>query len=262
MIRSLFTAGSGMVAQQLNIDTIANNLANVNTNGFKRNRVDFQDLLYQTMRTPGGPSAQGSTVPVGIQVGQGVRPVATQKIFTVGEFRPTDNPLDLAIEGDGFFQVVMPDGTVSYTRDGAFKRDGAGRVVTGDGFPLEPELVIPTDATDISIGNDGTVSVLLSGSTVPQQLGQIQIVRFTNPAGLVALGRNLFRPSPASGDAIVGTPGQAGFGTLSEGYVEGSNVQVVEEMVAMIVAQRSYETNSKAIQASDDMLQVANNLKR
>lgn len=262
MMRSLYTAGSGMIAQQLNIDTIANNLANVNTNGFKRNRVDFQDLLYQTMRAAGAQVIQGSNVPVGIQVGQGVRPVATQKIFTVGEFRPTDNPLDMAIEGDGFFQVLMPDGTVAYTRDGAFKRDGTGRLVTSDGFPLEPEIVVPSEATEISIGADGTVTVLLAGDALPQNLGQVQTARFTNPAGLSAMGRNLFRPTAASGEAIVGTPGQPGFGAITQGYLESSNVQVVEEMVNMIVAQRAYETSSKAIQASDDMLQVANNLKR
>lgn len=262
MIRSLYSAGSGMMAQQLNIDTIANNLANVNTTGFKRNRVDFQELLYQTIRAAGAQVVQGSNVPVGIQVGQGVRPVATQKMFTVGEFRPTDNPLDMVIEGDGFFQVVMPDGTIVYTRDGAFKRDGTGRIVNADGFPLEPEVVIPTEAVEISIGADGTISVLMAGEDVPQDLAQLQIARFTNPAGLTAIGRNLFRPTVASGEPIVGTPGSPGFGAITQGYLESSNVQVVEEMVNMIVAQRAYETNSKAIQASDDMLQVANNLKR
>lgn len=262
MIRSLYSAGSGMMAQQLNIDTIANNLANVNTNGFKRNRVDFQELLYQTMRAAGSQVVQGSSIPVGIQLGQGVRPVSTQKIFTVGEFRPTDNPLDLVIEGDGFFQVVQPDGTLAYTRDGAFKRDGTGRVVNADGFPLEPEVVIPSEAVEIGIGSDGTVQVLMAGEAAPQDLAQIQIARFTNPAGLSALGRNLFRPTAASGEALVGAPGSPGFGALTQGYLESSNVQVVEEMVGMIVAQRAYETNSKAIQASDDMLQVANNLKR
>jgi flagellar basal-body rod protein FlgG len=251
-----------MVAQQLNIDTISNNLANVNTNGFKRSRVDFQDLLYQTMRAAGGQVVQGSTVPVGIQVGQGVRPVATTKLFSVGEFRPTDNPLDVAIEGDGFFQLVMPDGTIAYTRDGSLKRDGTGRLVNADGYPVEPEIVIPPEATEVSIGNDGTVAVRLSGDTTPQNVGQLQIARFTNPAGLSAMGRNLFQPTVASGDAMVGVPGSPGLGTLAQGYLESSNVQVVEEMVNMIVAQRAYEINSKAIQASDDMLQVANNLKR
>ncbi|MGE5508156.1 MAG: flagellar basal-body rod protein FlgG [Chitinophagales bacterium] len=262
MIRSLFTAGSGMMAQQLNIDTISNNLANVNTNGFKRSRVDFQDLLYQTMRAAGTQVVQGSTVPVGIQVGQGVRPVATQKVFAVGEFKPTDNPLDVAIEGDGFFQVVMPDGTAAYTRDGAFKRDGSGRIVNSDGFPLEPEIIIPAEATEISVGTDGTIMALMAGEALPQNLGQLTLARFTNPAGLSSMGRNLFRPTAASGDAVTGNPGQPGFGTVAQGYIEASNVQVVEEMVNMIVAQRAYEINSKAIQASDDMLQQANNLKR
>lgn len=262
MIRSLFTAGSGMMAQQLNIDTISNNLANVNTNGFKRSRVDFQDLLYQTTRAAGTQVVQGSTIPVGIQVGQGVRPVATQKIFTVGEFKPTDNPLDVAIEGDGFFPLVMPDGTTAYTRDGAFKRDGSGRVVNSDGFPLEPEIIIPAEAVEISVGTDGTLMALMAGEDLPQNLGQLSLARFTNPAGLSSMGRNLFRPTAASGDAVTGNPGQPGFGTTAQGYIEAANVQVVEEMVNMIVAQRAYEVNSKAIQASDDMLQQANNLKR
>jgi flagellar basal-body rod protein FlgG len=262
LLRALFTAGSGMVAQQLNIDTIANNLANVNTSGFKKSRVDFQDLLYQTMKAAGSQVVQGSQVPTGIQVGQGVRPVATQKMFTQGTFQPSQNPLDLVIEGDGFFQVLMPDGSTAYTRDGAFKRDGQGRVVNSDGFATEPEILIPGEAQEVSIGADGTVSVLLAGENAPQTIGQLQITRFVNPAGLQSAGRNLLRTTAASGDPIVGVPGQTGFGTISQGYLEMSNVQVVEEMVNMIVAQRAYEVNSKAVQASDDMLQVANNLKR
>lgn len=251
-----------MVAQQLNIDTIANNLANVNTSGFKKSRVDFQDLLYQTMKAAGSQVVQGSQVPTGIQVGQGVRPVATQKIFNQGTFQPSQNPLDLVIEGDGFFQVLMPDGSTAYTRDGAFKRDGQGRMVNSDGFATEPEILIPGEAQEVSIGADGSVSVLLAGENAPQMVGQLQIARFVNPAGLQSAGRNLLRTTAASGDPIVGVPGQTGFGTISQGYLEMSNVQVVEEMVNMIVAQRAYEINSKAIQASDDMLQQANNLKR
>ncbi len=262
MMRSLWTAGSGMLAQQTNIDNIANNLANVNTTGYKKSRVDFQDLLYQTIRSAGTPVIQGAQVPTGIQIGHGVRPVSTQKIFTQGEFKPTDGPLDINIEGEGFFQVLMPDGSVAFTRDGAFKRDGEGRVVNSDGFPLAPELIIPDDATDISISTDGNVSIRIKGEDNPQSIGQIELVRFVNAAGLKSLGRNLFKATAASGEAIIGTPGLEGFGTLAHGYLEMSNVQVVEEMVSMIVAQRAYEVNSKAIQAADEMLQTANNLRR
>lgn len=262
MMRSLWTAGSGMQAQQLNMDTISNNLANVNTTGFKKSRVDFQDLLYQTMRSAGASDGQGAQIPTGLQIGLGVRPVATQKIFTPGQFSSTGNSLDLAIEGEGFFQVLMPDGTIAYSRDGSFKRDGDGRIVTSDGYPLEPELIIPEDAEDISIGPDGTVSVKLPNQNESQNIGQIELVRFVNPAGLSSIGRNLLKPTAASGDAITDTPGLSGVGTIAQGILEMSNVQVVEEMVNMIVAQRAYEINSKAIQASDEMLQTANALRR
>lgn len=262
MMRSLWTAASGMTAQQFNIDTISNNLANVNTSGFKKSRVDFQDLLYQTNRFAGTPITQGAQIPTGIQMGHGVRPVATQKIFTTGTFKQTDNPLDLAIEGDGFFQILMADGTVAYTRDGAFKQDGEGRIVTSDGFTLEPEIIIPEDAVEITIGTDGTVSVMLTGDSEPQTIGMIELVRFVNPAGLSSFGRNLFVATAASGPPMVGTPGLDGFGIVAQSYLEMSNVQVVEEMVNMIISQRAYESNSKAIQASDDMLQTANNLRR
>jgi flagellar basal-body rod protein FlgG len=262
MMRSLWTAGSGMLAQQLNIDNIANNLANVNTTGYKKSRVDFQDLLYQTIRAAGTPVIQGAQVPTGIQIGHGVRPVSTQKIFTQGEFKPTDGPLDINIEGEGFFQVLMPDSSIAYTRDGSFKRDGEGRVVTSDGFPIAPELTLPEDATDISISTDGNISIRVKGQDNPQSIGQIELVRFVNPAGLKSVGRNLYKNTAASGEAIFGTPGLDGFGTLAHGYLEMSNVQVVEEMVSMIVAQRAYEVNSKAIQAADEMLQTANNLRR
>ncbi len=262
MMRSLWTAASGMMAQQLSIDTMSNNLANVNTTGYKKSRVDFQDLLYQSVRYAGTPVAAGAQIPTGIQTGHGVRPVATQKIFQQGTFKQTDNPLDIVIEGEGFFQVLLPDGSTAYTRDGAFKKDGEGRIVTSDGFPLEPEVLIPDDAVSINVGSDGTVSVLRSGVDEPQTVGQIDLVRFINPAGLRSMGRNLMASSVASGPAIIGTPGLDGFGALAHGYLEMSNVQVVEEMVNMIVAQRAYETNSKAIQASDDMLQTANNLRR
>ncbi len=262
MMRSVWTAGSGMTAQQFNIDTIANNLANVNTAGFKKSRVDFQDLLYQSVRYAGTPVTQGAQIPTGIQIGHGVRPVATQKIFTQGTFQQTDNPLDLVIEGEGFFQVLMPDGTVAYTRDGAFKMDGEGRLVTSDGFTLEPEILVPSNTVTVSVGTDGTVSAVLDGESEPQNLGSIELVRFVNPAGLQSFGRNLLLATAASGEPIMGTPGLEGFGAIAQGYLEISNVGVVEEMVNMIIAQRAYETNSKAIQASDEMLQTANNLRR
>lgn len=262
MMRSLWTAASGMIAQQFNIDSIANNLANVNTVGFKRSRVDFQDLLYQTVRYAGSPVSAGAQLPTGIQVGHGVRPVSTERIFTTGTFKQTDNPLDLLIEGDGFFQVLLPDGTTAYTRDGALKIDGQGRLVTSDGFTLQPEITIPADAVSINVGTDGTVTVLVSGSNQPQNLGQIRLARFINPAGLRSLGRNLFAATAASGAPQEGTPGLDGLGNIAQGYLEMSNVQVVEEMVNMILAQRAYEVNSRAIQASDEMLQTANNLRR
>lgn len=262
MMRALWTAATGMLAKQLNMDVIANNLANLNTAGFKKSRVDFQDLMYQTLRTSGTTVAEGAKVPVGIQVGLGTRPAAVQRMFSQGDFVQTENPLDLVIEGDGFFQVLLPDGGVVYTRDGAFKVDSQGRIVTSDGSPLEPELVIPPEALNISIGRDGTVSVLLAGETEPQEIGKIELARFVNPAGLAGIGRNLFRSTAASGEPITGTPGLDGFGTISQGFLEMSNVKVVEEMVNMIIAQRAYEVNSKAIQTSDDMLSIANNLKR
>ncbi|MDI6827748.1 MAG: flagellar basal-body rod protein FlgG [Armatimonadota bacterium] len=262
MIRSLWTAATGMAAQQLNIDVISNNLANVNTPGFKKSRVDFQDLLYQTIRAAGTTEAQGSMVPTGIQVGLGTRPAAITRIFSQGDFQQTNNPLDLVIEGDGFFQVLLPNGSTAYTRDGTFKLDAQGRIVTADGYPLDPEITIPAEATSISIGSDGTVSVTLAGQTTPQELGQIQIAKFINPAGLNNLGRNLLLPTAASGEPIVDTPGLNGLGTIAHGFIEMSNVKVVEEMVNMIIAQRAYEVNSKAIQTADDMLSIANNLRR
>ncbi|NLJ79625.1 MAG: flagellar basal-body rod protein FlgG [Firmicutes bacterium] len=262
MMRSLWTAASGMVAQQTNIDIISNNLANVNTTGFKKSRADFQDLLYQTIKFAGTPSTAGAQVPTGIQIGHGARPVATQRIFSQGMYQQTDNPLDVVIEGDGFFQVLLPDGGIRYTRDGAFKLDAEGRITTSDGFPIEPEIIIPPNAVDLSIGSDGTVTVMYPGNNEPDEVGYLEIVRFVNSAGLKSEGRNLYTGTAASGTPMIGTPGLDGFGTLSQNFLEMSNVQVVEEMVNMIVSQRAYETNSKAIQASDDMLQAANNLRR
>ncbi len=237
-------------------------MANVNTTGFKKSRVDFQDLLYQTVKYAGTPSTAGAQVPTGIQVGHGVRTVATQKMFSQGMYQQTDNPLDVVIEGDGFFQVLLPDGGIRYTRDGAFKLDTDGRITTSDGFPIEPEIVVPADSLELSIASDGTVTVMRPGAEEPEPIGEIQIVRFVNPGGLKSEGRNLFTATAASGEPIVGTPGLDGFGTLAQHFLEMSNVQVVEEMVNMIVAQRAYESNSKAIQASDEMLQAANNLRR
>jgi flagellar basal-body rod protein FlgG len=262
MIRSLWSAATGMQAQTLNIDVISNNLANVGTSGFKKSRADFQDLLYQTLRSPGVASSADTQVPTGIQVGNGVRPAATQKMFSQGDFSHTDNQLDMAIEGNGFFQVIQPNGEIGYTRAGTFKLDSDGRVVTSDGLPLEPEVTVPSDATSISIGTDGTVSVVLAGQSQPSQIGNIELAGFINPAGLNSIGRNLFTPTAASGDPTTGTPGQETFGTVAQGYLEMSNVSVVDEMVNMITAQRAYETNSKTIQASDEMLQTANNLRR
>lgn len=260
MIRSLYTAATGMQAQQLNMDVIANNLANVNTTGFKKSRANFQELLYQTVRAAGSTQAQGMEIPTGVQVGLGTTTSGTQKIFTQGDYQETDNDLDMVIEGDGFFQVTLPSGDTAYTRDGSFSKDSNGRLVTSDGYPMSPEITIPTGAKDISIGVDGTVTATVSGST--QQIGQIQIANFLNPAGLSSLGGNVYAKTDASGEPVTGTPGEDNLGEIKQKYVEMSNVKVVEEMVNMIVAQRAYEVNSKCIQASDDMLSTANNLKR
>ena len=262
MINALWTAATGMNTQQTSIDVTSNNLANVNTTGFKKSRVNFQDLMYQNVKQAGTPNAQGSQIPTGIEVGHGSKVAATQKMFTPGSLQSTDNPLDLAIEGDGFLQVMRPDGTIAYTRDGALKQDSQGRIVTSDGYPIQPQINIPQDATKISITSDGTVSVQLAGDNQPQQIGQIELARFSNPAGLQSNGRNLFEQTVASGEPVVGAPGGQGFGTVAQGFLEKSNVKVVEEMVGMISAQRAYETNSKAIQAADDMLQTASNLTR
>jgi flagellar basal-body rod protein FlgG len=262
MMRALWTAASGMMAQQANIDVISNNLSNVSTTGYKKTRMDFQDLIYQNLRDPGAQNAQGNQLPTGLQLGHGVKAVGTQKIYTQGTYQQTGNSLDMVIEGNGFFQITMPDGSLAYTRDGALKKDGQGRLVNSDGYLLEPQITIPENATSISITSDGNVSVVIPGNTEPQAIGQVQLVNFVNPAGLSNMGRNLMTETAASGNPIVGTPGQDGLGSIAQGFIEMSNVQVVEEMVNMIVAQRAYEVNSKAIQASDEMLQQANNLRR
>ena len=262
MLRTLWIAASGMQAQALNIDVISNNLANVNTAGFKRSRADFQDLMYETLRAAGTTSTGGTEVPTGIQLGQGTRPVATQKLFLQGDYQQTQNDLDMAIEGNGFFKIIQASGEEAYTRDGAFKLDSEGRIVNSDGYPLEPEIAIPTDSIGVSIEADGTVSVRQAGASEPVEIGNVQLSRFVNPGGLQSIGRNLYLATSASGDETVGTPGEEGMGTIAQGYVEMSNVSVVDEMVNMITAQRAYEINSKAIQAADEMLQLANSMKR
>jgi flagellar basal-body rod protein FlgG len=263
MIRAMWTAATGMTAQQLNVDTIAHNLANVNTNAFKRSRAEFADLLYQIQRMPGTSASNVGVFPVGVQVGAGVRPVTVAKEWVQGNLRQTGNELDVAIDGPGFFQVARPDGTIMYTRVGSFKKDNVGNLVTGDGDTLNPVITIPSGALSLSIGQDGTVSVLLPGVTQASQVGQIQLTRFDNPSGLVAVGNNLFLDSFASGPPTQGTPGfSTGFGVIQQSFLESSNVNLAEEMVNMIIAQRSYEINSKAIQAADEMMQMANNLRR
>ena len=262
MIRSLWTSATGMQAQALNLDVISNNLANVNTSGFKKSRAEFQDVLYETLLPAGTSSSQDTEIPAGIQLGHGTRPSTVLKLFSQGNMENTQNELDLAIEGDGFFQITLPNGETAYTRDGAFKLDSDGRIVNSDGFTMEPEIAIPSDAMSISVGLDGTVSVLQAGESTPSEIGTIELARFINPAGLISMGKNLFIRSEASGNEMTGTAGEDGMGTLAQGFLEMSNVSVVDEMVNMITAQRAYESNSKAIQAADDMLQLANNVKR
>jgi flagellar basal-body rod protein FlgG len=256
MMRSLYTAAAGMNAQQYNMDTISNNLANVDTQGFKSNQARFQDLVYQTLNAPGAPVG-ASIVPVGQQVGLGVKVSDSEKVFTQGSLVQTSNNLDVAIEGDGFFQITMPDGTTGYTRDGSFKEDANGSIVTAEGYFVQPQITIPQNAISVNIGPDGTVTAQVPGSAQPQTLGQIQLARFVNNAGLSPNGDNLYSETAASGPPIVTTPGLNGAGTLEDGYLENSNVSVVNEMVNMIVAQRAYEANSKAVGAADNMLQTA-----
>lgn len=255
MIRSLWISKTGLDAQQTQMDVISNNLANVSTNGFKRSRAVFEDLLYQTLRQPGAQSSQQTQLPSGLQLGTGVRPVATERIFTQGNIQQTGNDKDVAIQGAGFFQILLPDGTTAYTRDGAFQVDFQGQLVTSSGFPVQPPITIPTNAQTLTIGRDGTVSVTLAGSTAVTQIGQLQLSTFINPAGLQGNGENLYVETAASGTANANTPGTNGAGLLTQRYVETSNVNVVEELVNMIQTQRAYEINSKAITTSDQMLQ-------
>jgi len=260
MIRSLWIAKTGLEAQQTNMDVIANNLANVSTNGFKRQRAVFEDLIYQTLRQPGAQSSEQSTIPSGLQIGTGVRPVATERIHSQGSLTQTNNSKDVAIQGGGFFQVLMPDGTTAYTRDGAFQFDQNGQMVTSSGYPVQPAITIPQGAQTLTIGNDGLVSVTMPGQTAPQQVGQLTLSTFINDSGLESLGENLYHETQASGAPNETTPGLNGGGTLNQGYVETSNVNVAEELVNMIQTQRAYEINSKAVSTSDQMLQRLSNL--
>ena len=262
MIRSLYTASTGMNAQDTNVSVIANNLANVNTVGFKRSRPEFQDLLYQNLRLVGTLSPNGQQVPTGAQLGMGTKTAAIQKIFLQGDFSQTQNPLDIAIQGKGFFQITQPDGTTGFTRAGSFKLDTTGRMVTADGLAMQPAITIPNNALSISIGPQGSVAVTQPGSPAPTVLGNIQLASFQNPAGLQSIGFNLFTQSDASGQPQIGNPQSIDLGSTQQGFLELSNVSVVEEMVNLIAAQRAYEVNSKTVQAADEMLQISNNMKR
>ena len=260
MLRALQTASTGMEAQQMNLNTIANNLANVNTTGFKKNKIEFQDMLYEKKRTVGAEEGAGNLVPAGVEVGNGARVASTAKIYTQGQVSQTGEKMDVAIQGDGFFEVLRPDGTTAYTRDGGFKVASDGRVVTNDGLPVQSGFQpIPVDAQSVNISTNGQVTIQTPGGS---QTFQIQLVRFNNPAGLRSMGGNLLEETPSSGTPTLGTPAEAGFGSTLQGYLETSNVNVAEEMVNMILAQRAYEVNSKAIQTSDQMMELTNNLKR
>ncbi len=262
MIRALYTAASGMNAQQANIDNVAHNLANVNTSGFKKSRVEFEDLVYQQIKAPGTPTSQEGEAPIGLEHGLGARAVATARNFSSGNLRSTSAPLDLAIEGQGFFQVSLPGGETGYTRAGAFHLNGQGQIVTAEGHQLEPAITIPANTTAIMISKDGIVSVVAAGQTDPQQIGTIELAQFQNPAGMQARGGNIFVATIASGDPATSTPGSEGLGTMAQGFLEDSNVSVVEEMVNMILGQRAYEANSRVIRAADEMLSQVNNLAR
>jgi flagellar basal-body rod protein FlgG len=263
MVRALYSAASGMNAQQLNIDNIANNLSNANTTGYKSRRAQFQDLLYQNMTAPGSAAGQSTIVPSGLQLGLGTRAVSNEIIFQQGSFTSTSNPYDLVIQGNGFFQIQQANGNLGYTRNGSFQLSNTGSLVTSDGLLLQPQITIPPAAQSVNVAADGTVSYTLTGQTQAQTAGQITLANFQNPAGLNSLGGSLFTPTDASGAAIVGTPGGAdGVGTIMQGYVEQSNVSVVDEFINMITAQRAYEANSKVVKAADEMYQQVNNLKQ
>ena len=262
MLRSLYTSASGLAAQQFNLDVISNNLANVSTNGFKKSRANFEDHIYQTQREAGAQTGANSQLPTGSQVGLGVSVGTTSTLHTQGAPIVTGNPSDLAIRGDGFFKIQLPDGSFAYSRAGNFQVDGTGKLVTTQGYAVQPDIAIPTNRESVSIGPDGTVSVRLPGQTAEQKVGQITITNFVNPAGLKAVGGNLFQVTSASGQPQEGGPGTQGLGTIGAGMLEGSNVDTVEEIVKMIIVQRAYDSNSKVIQASDEMLSTTNNIKR
>lgn len=262
MVRSLHSAATGMIAQQTQIDVTTNNIANVNTIGYKKQRAEFADLMYQTMEHAGTSTSNNTQSPTGIQIGLGTRPTAVAKMFTQGNFKETGNNLDIAVAGQGFFQIQQPDGTIAYSRNGSFKLDQDGMIVNSDGYPLIPETVIPEDTTDVSIGSDGTISIIQAGQVQANEIGQIQLANFINPAGLHGMGDNLYSETTASGDPIIGIPGEGGLGQTKQRFVEMSNVQLVDEMTDLITGQRAYEANSKAITTSDEMLQTVNQLKR
>jgi len=260
MIRAMSTAASGMDAQQTKLDVTANNIANVSTSGFKKSRAEFADLMYQTIREPGTATGQGTSAPTGTQVGMGVRTVATQRQHSMGDLQQTGNPLDMAIEGRGFFEVELPNGDKAYTRNGAFKIDAEGAMVNADGYKLTSEIVVPPDAQSVAIGADGTVTAIVPGESTPTELGQIQLAMFANPTGLAASGKTLYRQTAASGTAVLATATTEGSGGLAQGSLEMSNVKVVEEMIDLISGQRAYEINSRVISAADEMLQRTSNL--
>ncbi|MCE9660902.1 MAG: flagellar basal-body rod protein FlgG [Burkholderiales bacterium] len=255
MMRSLWISKTGMEAQQMQLDTISNNLANVSTNGYKRSHAVFEDLMYQNLRQAGAASSEQTQLPTGLQVGLGTRAVATARNFSQGNLQQSSNPLDVAVRGNGFFEIQLPDGTNGYTRDGSFQVSSTGQLVTNNGYTVQPGITIPAQAQSVTIGNDGTVSVVLPGQALPSTVGQLQLAGFINPAGLEPKGQNIFGETAASGTPNAGTPGQNGLGYVQQGFVETSNVNVVEELVQMIQTQRAYELNSKAIQTSDQMLQ-------
>ncbi|HHM02454.1 MAG TPA: flagellar basal-body rod protein FlgG [Caldithrix abyssi] len=261
-MRALKTAALGMSAQQMNVDVIANNLANVNTTGFKKSAIEFQDLLYETMQTGNRDGEKGRENPNQLQVGLGNRAIATNRVFSEGTVAETGNPLDVAINGKGFLQVEMPDGTYAYTRDGSLNINAEGKIVTNSGLPIVPDINIPENSQSISISQNGVVSVMLNGEVEAQELGQLELVSFMNPAGLEAKGGNLFVETEASGQPVYGNPAEEGMGSIMQGYLEKSNVDVAEEMINLIVAQRAYEMNSKAVRTADELMSMANGLKR